>query len=248
MDNLKENLLKKIRDGQVSMRPRYYFVLKVAALSAIAAAILVVSVFILNFILFSIRINSQGTLIGFGPRGVFAFLAFFPWVLLLIDTALVFALQWLIREFRFGYRIPVAYVLAGLVLGTLVFGFLLDRGTGFNDELLRRSDRDELFRPANIFYGQVRRMPPPRNGICVCSILNIDKNMLQVKDVRSGSLVTVILPLNDLRATTSGLVVGDTVLIAGDGDKDNDEDDVVIRAFGVRKVPSHAPETQEIEN
>jgi hypothetical protein len=236
---LQQKILDKIREGKVSMRPRYHFVLKVAALLAVAVAIVLVSVFILNFILFSIRVNSQDALLGFGVRGVVAFLAFFPWTLLAIDALLIFVAQWLLREFKFGYRLPAVYVIAGLLAATAVAGFVLDRGTGLNDDLLSRFDRDELHGPVGDLYGGVRRLPPPGQGICRCVITAIRGNTLTVQDSRGTTTLTVVLPLNDLHATTSGLVVGDTVFIAGDGD--NDHDNVIIRAFGLHKVPPGTP-------
>lgn len=233
---LQQKILDKIRAGEVSMRPRYHFVLKVAALVVVLVGIVLVSVFILNFILFSIRISSQDVLLGFGTRGIEAFLALFPWSLLAIDILLVFAAQWLLREFKFGYKLPIVYVLAGLLVATGAAGFVLDRVTGLNDELLSRFDRDELHGPVGQLYGGARRLPPPGQGICRCIITAINGNTLTVVDSHSTTTLTVVVPEDDPHATTSGLSVGDVILIAGDGDSDTD--DIVIRAFGVHKLPA----------
>lgn len=218
------------------MRPRYHFVLKVAALAAVLVGIVLVSVFILNFILFSIRISSQDVLLGFGTRGIEAFLSLFPWSLLAIDILLVFGAQWLLREFKFGYKLPIVYVLAGLLVATGAAGFVLDRGTGLNDELLSRFDHDELHGPVGQLYGAARHLPPPGQGICRCVITAINGNTLTVVDSRSTTTLTVVVPEDDPHATTSGLSVGDVIVIAGDGDSDTD--DIVIRAFGVHKLPA----------
>jgi len=138
MDNLKEKILSDIRSGQVHMRPRFYFVLQVAALALLAFVVLVISVFIFNFILFSIRINHVDTLLGFGPRGWGAFIQFFPWTWLLVDILLIAVLEWLLRTFRFGTKIPALYLLGALVAVTLVAGLAIDKGTPLNDDLLQR--------------------------------------------------------------------------------------------------------------
>src|SRR5437773_112715 len=101
--NLKEQLLRDIRSGEVAMRPRYFFMLKIAALASVAAGVLAVSIFILNFILFGLRINHHEELLGFGTQGFLAFLRFFPWYLLILDVALITLLEFLLRRFKFGY-------------------------------------------------------------------------------------------------------------------------------------------------
>jgi hypothetical protein len=73
----KEPLMHKIEAQEISMRPKIYFTLQIAALVFVALATLVVSIIIFNFILFSIRINSHDSLLYFGSRGFEAFLSFF---------------------------------------------------------------------------------------------------------------------------------------------------------------------------
>ncbi|MEK7530798.1 MAG: hypothetical protein AAB573_02925 [Patescibacteria group bacterium] len=219
-ENIKNSILEKIRTKEVSMRPKIYFALRVAALVATSIAMLLVTVFIINFISFSIRINSHEALLGFGPRGIEAFLLFFPWELLAFDIALVLLLVWLMRSFRFGYMTPALYLGAGLFALILVSGVLIDRGSTLNDHFIQS---DEWHRP------------PPGSGICRCTIVAIDGTMLVLEEARRGATtsITVVLPLDNPRATTTGLSVGDVVMVLGD------DAGGVIRAFGVRKVSPH---------
>jgi hypothetical protein len=154
MDNLKEKILSEIRSGQIKMRPRLYFVLQVVALVVLALLVLGISVFIINFILFSIRLNRIDSFLGFGPRGWGAFVHFFPWTLLLADIGLIALLEWLVRRFRFGSKIPVLYLLGGLLLLTVFTATMLDRGTPFNDDLFRM--RAGLPPPFSLIYQQAR--------------------------------------------------------------------------------------------
>lgn len=229
MTSLKDRLMHDIKDGKVSMRPRIYFTLRLAALVATVLAILAITVFIVNFISFSIRISMNDTLLGFGAPGVGAFLAHFPWHLAVLDALLVLLLQYLLRHFRFGYRIPILYVVMALVAGAGLVGFALDRTTPFNDRMHEK--RMHLPPGPRGLYDGVR--PPPRgSGICRCRIISIDGNVMQVEDLRPGgatSTLTVMLPLDSRRATSTGLSVGDIVFIAGE------EQDGIIEAFGVRK-------------
>jgi hypothetical protein len=154
MDNLKEKILKDIRSGEVTMRPRIYFMLQIAALVLLALVVLVISVFIFNFIVFSIRINGDDAFLGFGPRGWGAFIQFFPWTLLVLDVALVALLEWLLRNFRFGNKIPALYLLGGLLALTVITGVIIDRATPFNDRMMER--RHDLPPPFGFVYGQAR--------------------------------------------------------------------------------------------
>ncbi|HVV15065.1 MAG TPA: hypothetical protein VHD55_01530 [Candidatus Paceibacterota bacterium] len=234
-DTMQEAVLRRIRADELSMRPRAYFALKMAAIMLVALAALLISVFIFNFILFGIRINSHDSLLGFGPRGIGAFLYFFPWNLLLIDVGLVLLLQWMLRWFRFGYKTPVLYLLLGILAATAAAAVLIDRGTDFNDRLLHRADRHELYFFGDFFEGA--RRPMPGSGVCKCTITAIAGSMLTVEDARGTTTrqLSILIPAGSPRATTTGLAVGDVVFIAGDADEGG-----VIRAFGVRKLPQGA--------
>ncbi len=233
MTSLKDKLMKDIESGKVAMTPRLYFTARLAALFTVSALILVITVFIVNFIFFSIRINGDETLLRFGPRGLGAFLWFFPWHLAVLDVALVVFLQYLLRRFSFGYRIPVLYLVGALIVGAGLIGFALDRGTPFNDRMHEK--RMGLPPGPRGLYDDVARKHRQGGGICRCEILAIEGNVLTVEDTRpvaeggATSTLTVILPLDSRRATTSDLSVGDIVFIAGE------EEDGVINAFGVRK-------------
>ncbi|MFZ2555982.1 MAG: hypothetical protein WAZ27_03960 [Minisyncoccia bacterium] len=232
MNDFKDKLLKEIHDGKVAMTPRAYFTLRMAALIGVLLAIVAVTIFIFNFIFFSIRVSSEEVLLFFGPRGWGAFLAFFPWPLLIADVALIALLQRLLRNFRFGYSVPILYLVAGLIVFAGVVGFALDRGTPLNDRLHDR--RGDLPRPIGGFYEGARKPPPRGEGICRCTILAIEGNMLTLEDTRGATTtLKVILPLEDRRATTTGLKIGDVVFVAGK------EKDGIIEAYGVRKEYEH---------
>ena len=143
------------------MHPKYYFWLRVAAVALVSFAALVVSVVICNFILFSIRINSQDVFLSFGPRGWGAFLYFFPWKLFIVDILLVGLLLWLLRQFTFGYKSPLLYMFLGLFVFTVGAGLLLDRATGLNEHFLREAEERRLPPPMRDFYVKVRHTPPP---------------------------------------------------------------------------------------
>lgn len=233
-ETLRNKIMTQIKAERIAMRPRVYFTLQLAAVAFVSLLVLMVTIFLFNFILFSIRINSHEAFLSFGPRGIVAFLIFFPWPFLIFDVLLIAALEWLLRTFKFGYRMPMLYLLAAILSITFLSGFALDRGTRLNDRLMIRADGPGLPPPIGIFYRSSQRAP--HDGACRCVITGIDGNILTVSTLapEASSTLTIILPENDPRATTTELSVGDTVFIAGDREGDT------IRAFGLRKIDPNA--------
>ncbi len=159
MDKLRDKILQKIHEGDVTMHSRAYYALKAAALLVIAAAVLVVSVFICNFIFFTLRFNGHESLL-MRPGGLLLFLRFFPWELLLLDVALIALFDWLLRQFRFGYKRPMVYLVIGTLLVVFAGGYAIDRATDANDALLERADDNDLFWPFGELYEHARRPLP----------------------------------------------------------------------------------------
>lgn len=153
-NDLKTAVFERIRNERVHMRSRAYFIARVAGLVLLSIAALVVTIFLLNFILFSIRLNRQDLLLGAGPSGWAAFVWFFPWGWLALDVLLALALQWLLRTFRWGWRIPALYLFGGLAALSVVLGFAIDRGTMVNDDLFEM--RQQLPAPLGAIYGAAR--------------------------------------------------------------------------------------------
>ncbi|HEV7449094.1 MAG TPA: hypothetical protein VGP13_00955 [Candidatus Paceibacterota bacterium] len=159
MDNLQDTILQKIRDGKLTMRPRFYFTLKAAALVLVALGVLVVSIFLCNFIFFIIRINGHESLLA-RPGGIFLFLRFFPWGLLVIDAALIVLLEVLLKSFRFGYKSPIVYTTIAVLAVVIPLGFAIDRATDINDRVLERADHHGLPPPFGELYEHAHRPLP----------------------------------------------------------------------------------------
>jgi hypothetical protein len=213
------------------MHPKYYFALRVAALVCVSVCIFLISIFICNFLLFSIRVNSTDSYLYFGPRGWGAFLSFFPWDLFAIDVLLVGMLLWLLRQFKFGYKSPMLYVVLLLLAVTVAAGAVIDRTSDINDRFLNAADAHRLPVPFNDVYDHARMLPPPGQGVCRCTVISINGNTLFVSDLRATTTpFTVTLPSDDPRATTSGIEAGDVIFIAGQKSGGG------IDAFGVRKI------------
>lgn len=228
-NSVKDAVLDKIAKSEVQMHSRAYFALKLSLFVALIVAILAVSVFIFNFIAFSIRINHHDALLGFGSNGLLLFLWFFPWWLLLIDAALIAILQALIRQFEFGYKIPVLRLVGGVLLVALIMGFVMD-ATRVNERFLHDADAHRTPSPFDHFYQGARYIPPSDGPVHRGLITEIAGGHLVVRDLSATtSTYSVFLP-HSLGASTSIFKVGDTIFFAGHFRQDGFE------AFGVQVV------------
>lgn len=140
---IRNNVLARIRGGTVHMHSRAYFVARVIAVTALAVLALLLSAFVLSFIIFSIHESGESFLLGFGRNGIVTFLTLFPWLLLATDIAILFVLQWLLQGFKFGYRVSLLGVFLAVFVSSGVLAVLIGL-TPVHAALLDRADRGEL--------------------------------------------------------------------------------------------------------
>ncbi len=228
-DTMKEHVLEQIRTGKVHMRPKFYFTLKVLALILTTVVALITSVLLLSYIVFSIRISGQAFLLGFGMQGLLLFFLLFPWKMLLLEIGLIVLLEWLLRHFRFGYRSPLIYTVAGVSSFVLALAFILAM-TSLHQMLLKQAEARRL--PVfGGFYKDLRR-PPREMGVYRGLVTNIEGNTFTIREDIMGNDGTttrkVLVPPNVEISTL--IEIGDSVFVAGDMMNG------AIKAYGIRKL------------
>src|ERR1035437_8027474 len=122
---IKNIVLKKIRQGNIHMRPRIYFIIQIILVIAVTLIALIASAFVISFAFFSIHESGELFLLGFGIRGLFTFLSLFPWFTLVVTLILIFILEWLLRHFKFNYRVPILKMFILALLGIVLIGLLV---------------------------------------------------------------------------------------------------------------------------
>ncbi len=163
--DIKEVVLSRIQAHTVVMRPKIYFTLQVIGFTVLAVSILLLSIFILGMISFSVRISGHAFFFGQGLKGVWLFLSFFPWIPLLFWFVLIGLLVKMVRTYSFGYRHPAVIILVFSGLFCLGAGLALDWGTGMNDKMYENSMRQARPGPIDTIYVKARRVPPPLHSI-----------------------------------------------------------------------------------
>lgn len=236
--SIKADLLKKISSDEVAMRPKLYFTLKLATLIVLGSLVMGISVFLFNFILFCIHAQAIDSLLGFGARGWLWFIESFPWLLLGIDIVCMGAFYIIGRRFNRGYRTPIMWNVLAIVVVTVAAGAIIDTATPINDFLHKDHPRYLPPQVKQLYYSYERPVRPA-SGTCLCNILAIGTSTFTVWSSALGTSTkfTIVVPADAPYATTSGLAIGDTVMIAGEdimsasGTPTNS-----IQAFGIRKV------------
>lgn len=230
--NIKEEILQKIQNGEVKMRPKAFFIVKIAALIFVAFTTFVVSVLLVSYTWFNLKTGGHIFLLSFGGRGFYEFFILFPWILLVLDVGLIVLLDWLIKRFRFAYHNPVLYVFVGSLLLITIGGTVINM-TSFHKSIMRRAEEKQLPIPGvSGFYTGLRKTHM-ESGLFRGEIISVATSSFFIKNGRydmddSTSSIEVITP--DGFNVQMILSIGDEVFVAGDFA------DSSIRAYGVRKL------------
>jgi hypothetical protein len=212
-DNITEKILGRIKSGEVAMRPKAYFAGKLIILACLATLVLITSVLLVSFTLFSIIATGHLLLLGFGWRGLLAFMALFPWTTFCVDIVLVFLLDMLFRRFEFGYRRSVVFLFLATAVILVLVGYAVS-ATSFHGRLLRRAERHELPIFGGLYTGL--RRPHRDQGVFQGTVTAIGPGVFILdrdEDNDEASTTRVIVPPGvDI---SSYIQVGDHVLVGG---------------------------------
>lgn len=239
-NGIHERVVKAIASGTVTMHSRSRFVIKTVVIIFATVGALLSSMTIVNFILFAIHVQYHHELLGFGMPGIVMFFGLFPWGLLFVDFVLILLIAYLLHSFRIGYKTPLFY-LAGILAALIIpVGALIERvGEPLNVGVLRQIDDERMPRPLMPLFHGIRTSERSNQPLCKCEIVEFSNTgLLYAKDIRNGRMFVFRLPQDSSYATTTDIVPGDVVIIAGTHDGDGDNDDV-ISAIGLRRMEHH---------
>lgn len=226
---MQEKVLETIKSGQVSMRPRWYFVLRAALLLTGIFILSLALLFILSFILFALRQAGAWFMPSLGPRGWYAFARSLPWTLISLSLIFLFILEVLVRRYAFAYRKPLIYSLCGLVIAAIAGSYVV-LSTQFHPGLLRAARGPA---PRMPFVGDLYRgygaghCGDIHRGIVVES----GDGSFIIRDF-GGRTSTIILTSSTKLSPPRNFKGGDTVVIFGSGAPYG-----VIRAAGMFNAP-----------
>ncbi len=228
-EDIKKNVLERIRNGTIAMHSRAYFALRVALSLGAALLALMLATLVISFSVWGARESGELLLLGFGSRGFAAFFGLFPWNTLVIVIASVVIAWLLIRRFRFGYRTPLSLALLVIFGASVLFGFAV-AFSPLHPFLQDRADSGEL-----PFFGEAYESlhaSHPERGFLRGVVTGIKGGELTMTsgdaDGGNAGTYTVVPPSGFDLGTVS---VGERLYVAGAITNG------VVDAYGIRTSP-----------
>jgi hypothetical protein len=140
--DLEKTIMAKVKSNEISMKPKWYFVLGSALMIIGLVASSIGAVFLTNLTLFLLRQH--------GPNGQYRLqqlLNSFPlWIPVLAVFGIAFGI-WIIRKYDFSYKKNFWLIILGFILSVVLSAFVIDL-LGLNDIWSRQG-------PMKRFYQRV---------------------------------------------------------------------------------------------
>ena len=228
--SLRDAVLEAIQSGNVTMRPKWHFVLR-AILALVGIGIVVLTLlYLASFILFLLRRSGMMFVPVFGARGWFIFIRSLPWLLFALLALFIVVLQILVQHYSFAYRKPLVYSVVGIVVIVIAGGSIVAQ-TSFHRRFMRNAERHHV--PfAEPFY---RQFGHPRFRSIHRGIITQAESNGFTMSAQDEEPITVMISPKTRLPLGADFSAGDMVVVFGD------LDDHTIEAFGVRKIDDQSP-------
>ena len=132
MQNIKENVMEKIKNDEIKMKPKYYFFIGSLFSFIGLVASIVTSIFLISVLSFSLRSH--------GPMGevrLSLMLESFPiWIPIIAMLGIIFGI-YMLRQYEFSYKSNFWKIIIGFILAIIVSGILIDIA-GFNNLWMKK--------------------------------------------------------------------------------------------------------------
>jgi hypothetical protein len=223
MNNVKDTVLDKIKEGEVAMRPRWHFVLKGFLLLVGMGVLALWLIYLVSFIVFALVTSGVIVIPFFGFQGLVGFLLALPWLLILVAAVFIVLLEILVNKYSFGYRKPLLYTLFGVVGFTVIGTFLVSQ-SGIHDLAMQRSVESRLPLVGGMYKGYGIK---PNEQVHIGEILAVNDNGFVIDERMNGQL-NVVFTESTRKPPELVFKVGDKVIVFGSRLEDE------IEAFGVK--------------
>lgn len=226
---LEDKVMSQIRSGRVTLRSKYVFLAETLGLGSAFILSVLISILFLDLIFFYMRETDNLYYLGFGSRGVVAFLESFPYFLVSVFIVFIFAAGYMLKRTDMAYKRSFGYLAAGVVLFVLCAGGALAY-TDISQGIERRAFAGEG--PFQMFRPFLERGVRPRDKGIAGKILSVESDQLNIQTPFGEVVVDMTGAQYD-----EGTVFAEGAFIIAVGDREDREDDTLLfRARAIRVV------------
>jgi len=237
MGDLKNNIIDKIKTGEIDMKPKWYFMLKTALLITGVIIIGLLAIYLLSFVMFAL--HNSGILFApsFGFRGIGLFITTSPWILILLVAVFLSILYILVKQYSFSYKQPFLYSMLGVIFLVIIGSFAV-RET-LHERIGVFTERNQIPGMSPFYKSAHEKLP---EGITFGTIEEVLETGFIITDT-DGETLTIITDSKTRQKPGSSYSDGDKILIYGD--KTNED---TVNAYGIRKADEEFKRRHQIHN
>ncbi len=208
--SIRDAVMDKIRSGSAAVRPRWHFVLLSGLVLVGSLAAFLALIFLASFVFFTLDRSGAWFLPSFGARGLWTLLSAVPWLIIIAVLAFIAGLEFMALRFRFVYRRPLLYSLAG-VLVLAIMGALLIGLTPLHDTFNAMALRSRL-----PFVGGLYRSFGPQHtrSVHIGTITAVTSDGFTLSD-RQGNSFSVVVGPKTVFPSGVDFVQNDRVIVLG---------------------------------
>ena len=221
-----DNLLDTIKNGDVKMRSRGYFVARRVFKAVLVILFFLLLLFVITFILFALQENGGFYATNFGPVGWGVFLASLPWTIFLLSLALLLVLWLLVQRYSVAYHQPILYTLLILIFVVSITAIFLLPGSYLQGGIFRYASRNQI----PVVTGFYTLETTPANGVYRGQVVAFSTSSF-ILEYALGQTSTVLFMPAGTSSELGGINPGDYVIVFG-----RRVATATIEASGVEKI------------
>lgn len=223
MNTFKDNIIQKIKTGEVDMKPRWHFVLKTSMFFVGLIIVSVLAVYFLSFLMFVLHRTGVWFTPTFGLRGVIFFVVSSPWIIITLVAIFLALLYLLITHYAFSYKKPLVYSMIGVVLFVIALSSLIQQAA-VHERVNLFIERHEVPGFTTLYRGNTGIRP---DGLTIGRVVELNTDGFFFED-EFGENVMVIIDERTKQPPMIEYQIGDELLIFGETEGE------ILRAYGIR--------------
>lgn len=225
--DVKDNILKKIKAGQIKMKSKTTFILQKLSLKGILSLLIIISILIFSLLIFFFQEQSSSQLLGLGKSGILNFIADLPFSWIIFIAVLIIIATYLFRKSTLAYRKTWKHSFMNLAVIVMLAGTLLSV-TGFHQGIAAKAAELDISLLKSV-YQRALKCDFDQDHLLIGRIESIDRENKSAQITTKGHLIVTLKLFNDTRIIDTP-AVGE--IFGAVGYKEND----IFYAEGIRKI------------